>query len=98
MTAAYPGGDADDSRLRREAWEALAADIGGDPERHEVLREAAKAARHGDRPLSPDEEHALNAARPQRRELLEYATGLAAQASVVDEMRGVPARGANGSP
>jgi hypothetical protein len=61
---------------RKAAWDAMRQDLGFEPEPHGVLREAALAVRHGDRPATRSEIHPVNAARSRRSELLRYATDL----------------------
>lgn len=58
------------------AWSAMAADLEVGREPYELLREAAKAVRHGDRPVRRADDHPVNTARDRRAELLAYATGL----------------------
>jgi hypothetical protein len=60
----------------KRAWKAMAADLGAEEEPFEVLRAAAISVRHGNRPSTSEEEHAVNVARPRRGELINYAAVL----------------------
>lgn len=61
---------------RKAAWQAMQTDLNADLALYDVLGNAAKSVRHGNRPASPAEVHPINTARRRRRELLDYATGL----------------------
>jgi hypothetical protein len=71
-------GDDDDPETIKAAWQAMTLDphLPIDQDLHDVLRDAAKAVRHGDRPANASVKHPVTAARAQRVELMQYATEL----------------------
>jgi hypothetical protein len=60
----------------KAAWKAMQADLTAEREPFDVLREAAMAIRHGNRPAPDSNDHPVRKARQRREELLAYATRL----------------------